>query len=111
LVKWAGYPDSENSWIRAADILDPVLIREFNARTKEGTPAVASPATKAATTPTSGKKKQKRPAAQVEQSESIAPPSKQQNTEAQDSVRIVIKLLLAANIPSGSVRSYRRQQC
>ena len=32
LIKWQGYPTSENSWEPAASILDPQLIADFKHR-------------------------------------------------------------------------------
>jgi hypothetical protein len=35
LVKWKGYPASDNSWEKADDVHAPELVKEFYARRKE----------------------------------------------------------------------------
>ena len=41
-MKWAGFPDSDNTWEPAANVLDPALISRFEAEQAEYDAAVAA---------------------------------------------------------------------
>jgi hypothetical protein len=36
LIKWLGYPDSENSWVPSGDVHASALVREYQRQRMEG---------------------------------------------------------------------------